>query len=72
MATEIVAQAERMQRLTEDLLELARLDNRLETGGRLHFTPTDLVSVAREAADAVAPLARQEGLTSSLEFLAQA
>lgn len=67
VAGEILGQVDRMQHLTEDLLELARLDNRLEEGEHLQRAPRDLVALAREAAEAVEPLAQQKGVSLQVE-----
>ena len=58
-ATVIEAEARRLERLVADLLELARLDAREFS---LHPGPVDVVEVARHAALALAPAAREAGL----------
>ncbi|MDI6894656.1 MAG: ATP-binding protein [Bacillota bacterium] len=70
VAAEILGQVDRMQQLTEDLLELARLDHRLESGEHVHPAAADLASLARDALDMVAPLARQKELDLRLEVAA--
>ncbi len=51
--------SERLQRLVDDLLFVARLD---ASGLQLHFAPTRLDEVARELVEASAMLARSRGL----------
>jgi signal transduction histidine kinase len=58
-ATVIEAEARRLERLVADLLELARLDAREFS---LHPGPVDVVAVARHAALALEPAAREAGL----------
>jgi two-component system, OmpR family, sensor kinase len=55
----IEAEARRLERLVADLLELARLDAREFS---LHLTPVDIGEVARHAALALEPAAREAGL----------
>jgi two-component system sensor histidine kinase BaeS len=55
----IVAEARRLERLVADLLELARLDAREFS---LHPGPVDIAEVARQAALALEPAAREAGL----------
>ena len=55
----IVAEARRLERLVADLLELARLDTREFS---LHLGPVDVAEVARHAALALEPAAREAGL----------
>jgi two-component system sensor histidine kinase BaeS len=55
----IVAEARRLERLVADLLELARLDAREFS---LHPGPVDVAEVARQAALALEPAAREAGL----------
>jgi len=55
----IVAEARRLERLVADLLELARLDAREFS---LHPGPVDVAEVARHAAAALEPAAREVGL----------
>ncbi|HHY94950.1 MAG TPA: HAMP domain-containing protein, partial [Firmicutes bacterium] len=68
LAKDLLAQVERLQRLSEGLLELARLENQLETGAPLHRTPTDLTEVAREAIDQIVPVAEQRGIQIFLDL----
>ncbi|HEV7686736.1 MAG TPA: HAMP domain-containing sensor histidine kinase, partial [Acidimicrobiia bacterium] len=58
-ATIIEAEARRLERLVADLLELARLDAREFS---LHPGPVDAAGVARHAALALEPAAREAGL----------
>jgi|GEM_PF-514097 len=58
-ATIIEAEARRLERLVADLLELARLDAREFS---LHPGPVDAAEVARQAALALEPAARDAGL----------
>ena len=58
-ATIIEAEARRLERLVADLLELARLDAREFS---LHPRPVDVADVARHAALALEPAAREAGL----------
>ena len=58
-ATIIEAEARRLERLVADLLELARLDAREFS---LHPGPVDVAEVARHAALALEPAAREVGL----------
>jgi two-component system sensor histidine kinase BaeS len=59
-AAEIIgAEARRLERLVADLLELARLDAREFS---LHPGPVDVAEVARHAARALEPAAREAGL----------
>jgi len=58
-ATIIEAEARRLERLVADLLELARLDAREFS---LHPGPVDVAGVARHAALALEPAAREAGL----------
>jgi two-component system OmpR family sensor kinase len=58
-ATIIEAEARRLERLVADLLELARLDAREFS---LHPGPVDVAEVARHAALALEPAAREAGL----------
>jgi two-component system, OmpR family, sensor kinase len=58
-ATIILAEARRLERLVADLLELARLDAREFS---LHPGPVDVADVARHAALALEPAAREAGL----------
>jgi len=58
-ATIIEAEARRLERLVADLLELARLDAREFS---LHPGPVDVAEVARHAALALEPAARESGL----------
>jgi two-component system sensor histidine kinase BaeS len=58
-ATIIEAEARRLERLVADLLELARLDAREFS---LHPGPIDVAEVARHAALALEPAAREAGL----------
>lgn len=67
MVAEILGQVERMQRLADGLLELARLEERLQEGDRLQRERRDLVSLAREAAATVEPLAREKGVRLLVE-----
>ena len=55
----IEAEARRLERLVADLLELARLDAREFS---LHVGPVDVAEVARHAALALEPAAREAGL----------
>ncbi|MCA1846721.1 MAG: HAMP domain-containing histidine kinase, partial [Actinobacteria bacterium] len=55
----IEAEARRLERLVADLLELARLDSREFS---LHLGPVDVAEVARHAALALEPAAREAGL----------
>jgi two-component system sensor histidine kinase BaeS len=55
----IEAEARRLERLVADLLELARLDAREFS---LHLGPVDVAEVARHAALALEPAAREVGL----------
>ena len=55
----IVAESRRLERLVADLLELARLDAREFS---LHPGPVDVAEVARQAALALEPAAREAGL----------
>jgi signal transduction histidine kinase len=55
----IVAESRRLERLVADLLELARLDAREFS---LHPGPVDVAEVARQAALALEPAAREVGL----------
>jgi two-component system sensor histidine kinase BaeS len=55
----IEAEARRLERLVADLLELARLDAREFS---LHLGPVDVAEVARHAALALEPAAREAGL----------
>ncbi|HMP84170.1 MAG TPA: ATP-binding protein, partial [Verrucomicrobiota bacterium] len=57
--------AQRMRRLIESLLELARLDAGQETMKRMPF---DLARVARECAELVKPLADERGVTVHCEL----
>jgi heavy metal sensor kinase len=60
--------AQRMKRLIESLLQLARFDSGQETLQRL---PCDLAAIARDAVDLVRPLAEDRGVTIETQ-LAQA
>ena len=66
---EVLEHAERMSVLVADLLSLARADAGVEPGEML---PTDLRSVAEEAARAVQPAVRQRGLAFELDTRAGA
>ncbi|MCA1842729.1 MAG: HAMP domain-containing histidine kinase [Actinobacteria bacterium] len=55
----IEAEARRLERLVADLLELARLDSREFS---LHLGPVDVAEVARHAALALDPAAREAGV----------
>ena len=59
--------AQRMRRLTESLLELARLDAGQETMKRLRF---DLASTVRDCVELVRPLADERGITIHCELAA--
>lgn len=68
LAKDLLAQVKRLQRLSEGLLELARLENQLETGAPLHRIPTDLTKVAREAVDQIVPVAEQRSIQIILDL----
>lgn len=59
--------AQRMRRLTESLLELARLDAGQETMKRVHF---DLANTARECVELIRPLADERGIIIRCELAA--
>ncbi len=56
--------AQRMRRLIESLLELARLDAGQESMKR---TPVDLAQIARDSVESIHPLAEQKGVTLHCE-----
>lgn len=67
LSRDVLSQIDRMQRLTESLLELARLENQLETGSSLKKAKVDLLWIGEEALEAMRPLAEQRGVTLKAE-----
>lgn len=57
--------AQKMRRLSESLLELARLDAGGDSGSR---APADLAAVARECAESLRPLADQRGVLLRMDL----
>ena len=63
--TDIGTEAERLQRLTEKLMRLTRMDSKVQTEDRV---PVDLAGVAARCAHLLEPLAREKQVTISTEL----
>ena len=62
--TDIGSEAERLQRLTEKLMRLTRMDSRIVSAPE----PVDMKAVAERTIHLLAPLAKQRGVTLYTEF----